>query len=343
MEKQCIGIDVSKDSLDCCLGFSDAAHNQRFLRTRRFDNNHNGFAELLKWVKCSKRAGEPLFVMEATGVYYENLAYYLSSKGKDLSVLLPNLVKHYARSRNVKTKTDGRDAQVICQLGLERNHRLWEPPTKMMREIKSLAREYRELKSKITQSKNQLHAHTSAHSCPTGTKRRLEKLIALLELQALEIETELRTLTMADPLFHQRMQNVCTIPGVAFLTAICIVAEANGFLLVGNARRLASYAGLDIQQNQSGNKNGKTRLSKKGNSYIRAALYMSALSAKKHNPRLKDFYQRIQERKPAKKIAVAAVMRKQLLLIYTIWKNNTGFEPDYEQKKADRIAPACTG
>ena len=140
---------------------------------------------------------------------------------------------------------------------------------------------------------------------------------------------------MSDTAFYDKINRLQTIPGVSFITIICILAETNAFALVSNAKQLVSYAGLDIQFNQSGNKLGKTKISKKGNSFIRNALYMPALCSSRYNPAMKEFYLRLVEKKPAKKIAVTAVARKLLILIYTLWKNESEFEFNY--KKVGRL------
>ena len=132
---------------------------------------------------------------------------------------------------------------------------------------------------------------------------------------------------MSDSSLYDKIAKLNTIPGISFMTIISILAETNAFVLVENAKQLVSYAGLDIQHNQSGLKDGKTRISKKGNSFIRNALYMPALCASRHNPDMKTFYTRLIERKPAKKIGITAVARKLLILMYILWKNNTEFEP----------------
>ena len=343
MEKHCVGIDVTMDFLDCCFGTSDSFQNQKFGKSKRFGNTQEGFKELLKWVNQQKLVTELVFVMEATGVYYEHLAYFLSEHECNLSVLLPNIVKHYSKSLNVKTKTDCKDSEVLCRLGLERKLVNWNMPTKIMRNLKFFSREYREIKYKINQIKNQLHARQHSHDCPSSTEKRMNRQLALLETQVVEIEAELRVLVMSDSEFYEKIQKVCSIPGVSFITVVCIVAETNAFALITNTRQLASYAGLDIQQNQSGNRIGKTRISKKGNSFIRHSLYMPALCASRFNPIMKDFYNNLKDRKPAKKIAVTAVARKLLVLIYILWKNNDVFNSSYEQKKVDRVAPAHTG
>lgn len=331
--KQCIGIDVSKDTLDCCIGSTNPGQEQTFSKTKKFSNTEGGFRELLKWVKIRDKTSETLFVMEATGVYYENLAYWLHDHDQKLCVLLPNKVKHFAKSLNIKTKTDDRDARLLSQLGLERKLNCWNMPSKMMREIKFLSREYRETKAKLVQIKNQLHARNHSYDCPINIEKRLKKQISLLETQLLEVEAELRVQAMSDSKLYDKIASLNTIPGISFITIVCILAETNAFSLVDNAKQLVSYAGLDIQHNQSGLREGKTRISKKGNSFIRNALYMPALCASKHNPTMKEFYNQLSERKPAKKIGITAVARKLLILLYILWKNNTEFDPLYEQQK----------
>lgn len=342
MERHCVGIDVSMDFLDCCFGTSDSLQNQQFGKSKKFTNNAKGFKELLEWTNQQLIFKEVVFVMEATGIYYEHLAYFLSGHDLRISVLLPNMVKHYSKSLNVKTKTDQKDAALLCKMGLERKLSHWNMPTKIMRDLKFLSREYREVKYKTNQIKNQIHARNHSHGCPSSTQKRMKKQLALLETQAVEIEAELRVLAMSEADFYQKIQKLCSIPGVSFITVICIIAETNAFALIKNTRQLASYAGLDIQQNQSGYRIGKTRISKKGNSFIRYALYMPALCSSRFNPVMKAFYDNLKDRKPAKKIALIAVARKLLILMYILWKNDQEFDQDYEKRKADRITPACT-
>jgi transposase len=324
--KQSIGIDVAKDSLVCCIGSLNEGDKQTFSKTKSFTNDKSGFDQLLSWATFSTFE-DIIFVMEATGVYYENLAYYLDAHDKKLSVLLPNKVKHFAKSLNIKTKTDGVDALLLSRLGLERQLTQWKMPSKQMREIKFLSREYREAKAKLIVTKNQLHAKEHSYGCPPSVVKRLKKQISFLEMQLLEIEAELRTTAISDSSLYDKIAKLSTIPGVSFMTVISILAETNAFVLVENAKQLVSYSGLDIQHKQSGLKDGKTRISKKGNSFIRNALYMPALCASRHNPDMKVFYTRLIERKPAKKIGITAVARKLLILMYILWKNDTEFDP----------------
>lgn len=341
--KQSIGIDVSKDCIVCCLGsLMEENLSPVFSKTKSFSNDPEGFSQMLSWISPN-RCSELVFIMEATGIYYENLAYWLDSRDEKVSVLLPNKTKYFAKSLNIKTKTDSVDALLLSRIGLERKHEYWSIPSKLMREIKFLSREYRETKAKLVVIKNQLHAKMHGYGCPVSVEKRLRRQISLLETQLLEIEAELRTTAMSDSSFYDRILKVSTIPGISFMTIICILAETNAFALVKNAKQLASYAGLDVQHNQSGAKEGKTRISKKGNSFIRNALYMPALCATIHNPDMKVFYNRLIERKPAKKIGVTAVARKLLVLIYTLWKNETEFNHNFLNESRQILKPAYTG
>lgn len=332
--KHSIGIDVSKDSLMCCIGMADD-HSHSFGKSKIFRNDFDGFQALFEWCGLTP---DSVFVMEATGVYYENLAYFLDDKGCHLSVVLPNKIKYYTKSLNVKTKTDGVDAKVLSRFGLERPLTLWHMPSPMMREIKFLSREFREIKAKLIVIKNQLHARNHSAGCPQSAQNRLKRQIVLLEGQLLEIEAELRMAVSNDPVLAEKISKIETIPGIGFMSITCILGETNAFALVSNLKQLASYAGLDVEHRQSGNKEGKTRISKKGNALIRQAVYMPALCASVHNPEMKTFYQRLIARKPAKKIAVTALARKLLLLTYVLWKNDEVYDPNKIRniKKVDK-------
>lgn len=332
--KESIGIDVSKDHLDCSIGTKDILNNVEILARIQVKNNLKGFQKLQRWVKDHTNSTSIIYVMEATGVYYENVAFWLNEHDQVLSVLLPNVVKYYAKSLNVKTKTDDKDAEVLSRIGLERALKPWKIPTQHLRELKLLCREYLELKDKLTASKNQLHARKHSHECPNSIIKRLQRQIDFLEVQVAEVEAELRVTAMKDSRFYEKLKSTCTIPGVGFITALCVIVESNGFALNTNAKQIVSYAGFDVSHNQSGKKQGKSKISKKGNRFIRKALYMPAMSAKLHNPEMKTFFDRLSEKKPAKKIAVTAVARKLLILIYILWKKEAEYDSEYKHQAA---------
>ena len=117
-------------------------------------------------------------------------------------------------------------------------------------------------------------------------------------------------------------------------TVACVIAETNGFAAITSIKQLQSFAGYDVQLRESGKWKGKTRISKKGNSYIRHALYFPAYTIIKHSSHHKAFYDKLYNNKGKSLIAATAVQRKLLGLIYTLWKNDTYFDPDYVHKNA---------
>jgi len=322
-----LGIDVSKDKIDCCLSQMDSNRNAKVLAIKLFSNDVRGFKSLVDWTVSNSKTGIPLtVVLEATGVYYENLAhYFFSNSNYTISVLLPIKAKYYFKSLDLKTKTDKVDAQMLAQFGLERRLPVWEPISSTIRPIKQLSREYRDLKTQINRLKNRLHAKKHAYQTNPLVIKLINENIKLIERQFLQIEAELQELVHSDSYLSDKIDRICSIPGIGFMTAICIVAETNGFKLMRNSKQLCSYAGLDVKHNISGSKSGKSTLSKRGNKYIRHALYMSALTASRRIPRLSDFYQRINDKNKCKKIGLLAVSRKLLVLTYTLWRKDEDF------------------
>jgi transposase len=330
--KQVIGIDVSKDTLAVCYGFSTVTQTISYSKPCSFKNDLSGFTKLWQWVEELKDETLDLcFVMEATGVYYENLAYFLSSSGQVVHVLLPNKTKHFAKSLDIKSKTDEIDSKMLTQIGLERKLIKWQPQLENLHTIKQLCREYKDLKEKLTVIKNQLHAKEHAYNTSKQILKRLKTQAKLLETQLLQVEYELKEMCSDDEELNDKISKIQTIPGLSFITIITIIAETNAFQLIENSKQLCSYCGLDVVHNQSGLFKGKSKISKKGNRFIRRALFMPALCAIQHNPTLKEFYDKLVDRKKVKKVGITAVIRKMLVLTYTLWKNNTEFEIDYKK------------
>ena len=333
--RQHVGIDISKDSFMACIAFQKSDLSIQIKSTKKFDNNLVGYEKLQTWMTSFIHPELAIsLTMEATGVYYENLAYYLFEKKMTVNVLLAKQVKHYALSLNIKTKTDESDAKVIAQIGLERKLRAWSPSSPILRDIKLLVREREDLMDENKAIKNQLHALNHCKTPPKNIIDRLTKRIDFINQQLLEIEQEIKTTVQTDPTLDEKIKNVCTIKGVSFITAIIVVAETNGFALTSNQRQLVSYSGYDIVQNQSGTSlNSKTKISKKGNKRIRKALYFPAISASQHDPKHKAIYTRIHQTTTIKMKGAVAIQRRLLILIYTIFKSNVPYDENYQTNK----------
>lgn len=332
--KQIVGIDIGKDNFYACYKIQSDSNKVVIKGTKSFDNTTLGMKSFYYW--CLKRKNTPtvpiVFVMEATGVYYEELAYFLHHKKELVSVQLAQKIKYFAKSCNLKTKTDKVDSVMIAQFGIEKNligTDLWTPPSKDFKIIRDLSREHTNLVQAQTGAKSQLHALKTAHNTYKEVLKLKEKEIKFYQNQICLIEKEIVRLVESNPELKDRIAKIETIKGIGFLTVIKILAETNGFLLFKNIRQLVSYAGLDVVEKESGKYRGKTKISKKGNARIRSALYMPAMSASLHNSNLKEFYERINEGRTIKRQGLIAVMRKLLILIYTLWKKNENYLEDY--------------
>lgn len=335
--KQVVGIDVAQKELVVCLGKMQDDWAPTLIASRSFANTIKGFDALVSWVtKTLEPATELRYVMEATGVYHEKLAYYLSAKRAAVSIVVPNKISNYSRSLQTKTVTDKTASQAIALFGLERKLDDWQPPQPIYKRLRQLTRERDQLVTERTVLKNQLHAEKAEADPSAESILRMKKRIILLNKQEEEVKAEIGVLLKSDLALRARVKNICTMPGVGVLTAVTVLAETNGFELIRNKRQLTSYAGLDVQEKQSGTSvRGKSHISKRGNKYLRKALYMPALSLIRCDDRYKAIFSRLVSRHGIKMKAAVAIQRKMLEMIYILDKTNQEYDPAYLTKKLE--------
>jgi transposase len=330
--KQCLGIDVSMKKIDCCLSFYTEELKVKVVSTSTFDNNPAGFVKLREWLNKKQDNGLVIYVnMEATGTYHEEAAYFLAGIGYRLSVIQPAKGKQYARSLDEKNKTDKIDAAMLARMGLERELTLWSRPNETLRILKRMSRERISLIRDRNALTNQLHALNHSFEAFQDSVERLNERVALATKQLAQIEAQMRARVESDPELSVKSKHAVTIPGVNFVTAITVIAETDGFANIGNRRQLVSYVGLDVVMKESGTLSWRPRISKRGNAYIRAGLYMAAVSSIIHNKTLKLYFNRLKENGKPGKTGIVALERKLLILIYTLYKNEQVFQTDYQQ------------
>ncbi|MFK7906637.1 MAG: IS110 family transposase [Chitinophagales bacterium] len=333
--KQNIGVDISKDDFKACFYHLEASGRKVIKGTRTFKNTLARFKAFLKWIEKKRIKNlEVHITLEATGVYYENLTHFLHSNDYFVSVVLPNQSKAYAQSLNLKTKTDKVDAKMLGQLGIERNLFRWKPTSNQIRKLKQLTRDRANLLEEKTALSNKLHALAHSFEADKGVIKRAKQRLNLLKKQIKQVEKDILTTVQADDVLQKKIDNICKIKGLGMVTVATIIAETNGFELFTSRSQLISYAGYDVVQKQSGTSiNGKTRISKKGNSHIRRAMYFPAICMVKHEPAFKQLFERVLERSGIKMKGYVAVQRKALILIYALFKNDEVYNPNYQQNK----------
>lgn len=329
--KQVLGIDVAQKELVVSLGRIYDDLETELYSGKAFANKESGFIALLKWVK--KHSDETVavrYVMEATGIYHESLAYFLDEQGQELSIVLPNKISNYMRTLDGKTITDKTASAAITRFGLERKLDKWKKPKQIYRTLKQLTRERDQLVLERTVIKNQLHAEEAEALPNKGSLSRLNERMKLINKQEKTIKEEIKVAIDQEPEVKQIVDLICSIPGISILTAAIILGETNGFELIRNKRQLASYAGFDIKEKESGTSvKMKPRISKKGNRHLRKALHLPALCAIKYNDRFKAIFARLVAKHGIKMKAAVAVQRRLLEMAYTLYKTNKKYDNDY--------------
>lgn len=339
--KWAAGIDVSKDQLEAEFGTKTIGDQFSFSRSRSFSNSKGGFNKLIEWVEQKTEATDQVwFILEATGVYYEELAWFLHAQGRKVCLLVATRARHYAESLPIKSKTDPIDAGILARYGLERAPRRWQPTCGKLRAIKALLRERAALQDERTRLANRRHAAQTAWNHPEATLRRLTAHIAYIDQDLQAIEDQLEALWTAEQALAEPIPRIAEVNGLKPITILTVLAETNGFALRPNRNQLASYSGLDVVLDESGQRSGATRISKHGNAHIRRALYMPAVSASQHNRALSTFYDRLVEKYSTdeKQKAIVAVMRKLLLLIHSLWKSGQDYDPDFHYQQIIKAA-----
>jgi transposase len=330
--KQNIGVDISKDDYKVYFYQLFEDQSRRIKASRTFKNNLSGSKDFLRWVQKHRSSSCPVYLtIEATGVYYEELVHFLDAQTDfRLSVILPNMSKAYGKSLNIKTKTDKVDAKLLGQMGLERELSIWKPISEKIRPIKQLCRERVSLLEEKNGLANKLHALSHSFSPAKQTITRLKGRIKQIQRQIKQVELQLEKLVDEDKQLKEQIDNIAAIKGLSLISIATIIAETGAFELFSSRKQLTSYAGYDIVERQSGSSiKGKTKISKKGNRFIRRVLHFPAIMVVKYHPQFRNLYQRVLQKTGVKMKALVAVQRKLLLLIYTLFKKKQAFIPDF--------------
>lgn len=342
--KQVVGIDVAQDELVVCLSrlyivLSSGEVITDLYAHKSFPNTKRGFSSLIGWVKKNTDPQVSVrYVMEATGVYHEKLAYFLDDRNLAVSIILPNKISNFARTLDTKTVTDKTASEAIALFGLQRELKPWKRPEPIYKKLRQLTRERDQMMQEKNRVSNQLHAEKTEADPNASSVKRMNTRMRLLKKLISEVESEIKAMIKADKDVAEKVKRICTIPGIGHITAVTILAETDGFALIRSKRQLTSYAGLDVKEKQSGTSvKGKPKISKRGNRHLRKVLYMPSLSAVRYNHKQKDLYARLVSKHGLKKKAGVAVQRKLLELSYILTKNQTDFDPEYETKKINTI------
>lgn len=313
-----LGIDISKDSFHLELSINEK------LRHRKFANRKEGFGELRAWL-AKHKATQVHACLEATGPYSEALALYLHQQGHTVSVVNPVQIKAFGQSELRRNKDDRPDAGLIRRFCEKQRPAPWTPPPVHLRELQALTRHLENLIETRQQQINRLEA--------TNTKnvaKSLRKLVAHLDAEIKRTEQQIDDQVDRHPDLKQQSELLESIPGVGKRTAAKLLAEITDISQYKSARQVAAYAGLTPRNNRSGTIRGKTRLSKTGNARVRKALFFPAIVAKRHNPIVRAFCERLSRNGKNKMQVIGAAMRKLIHIVFGVLKSGKYFDPSHE-------------
>ena len=312
-----IGLDVSKDSLDVCLLSADKRHE------KQFTNDAAGHRQLVRWAHALAKEGCCHFCLEATGPYSRDVALFLLEKEQKVSVINPARIRFFGLAQNQGNKTDKADARLIAQYCRMQCPPPWRIAAPEVRLLQEMVRRLHALSELAAQEKNRVQAAGQSKAVLASTKR----VVAALNKELLRLRQEVRAHVKAHVDLQRDSKLLQSIPGIGEITSWDILAEMPDVAEFDSAQSVAAYAGLAPREQRSGSSVRKaTQLSKRGNSRLRKAFYFPAVSAMQWNPLVKAHYERLREKGKPKMVALAACMRKLLMICYGVLKHQKPFD-----------------
>lgn len=324
------GIDVSAKSFDLSIRSQGKSG-----KAQSFKQAHSDFERVEKILR--KKAVE-LVVMEATGIYYLDLAVHLVNAGLNVAVINPVSGKRFAELKLSQVKTDAADAALLAEYAQVMNPPVWAPPKPEYMALKDIGRQINRLTKDKVKAKNRLHALLSKTSQPILIEV-VKDSIEVYEKRIERLTQAALSLIEADESLNHIYLCFIAAKGIGQASAIAILAEFVVLPTNMKAKQVSRYSGLDVRLSQSGTSvKGASRISKAGNAYLRSTLYMPAMSAVRYDPNAKQFKENLTSRGKTKLQANVAVMRKYLTGLWAVYKEGQAFDSsklfNFESKNA---------
>jgi transposase len=321
MERFCVGIDVSAKKLDAAW-----RGKTRQAERETFENTSLGHRDLIRLLK--KRAGEKVIrvVIESTGVYGIDLALALDRAAFEVMVANPRASANFAKATMQRSKTDRLDCVMLLEFAEQMTFRQWQAPSAVQLQVRTISRRVHALMSTIRDEKNRMHAANQVDGTEI-VKRSIRATIKALEKQVQELRAAALRLIQSDEVLARRNELLLTVKGIGQISAIAILAELAVLPSDMTDRQWVAHAGLDPRECESGTSlRMPVRISKRGNKYLRSALYLPARVACRFEPGVASFASRLRERGKKPLQIHVAVMRKLLHSIHAMFANDQDFD-----------------
>lgn len=302
-----IGIDVSKAKLDIKYDESST------LLT--ITNQVDDYKKLNRYFPKDKRS--VLVLLEATGGYETAIVKWLLSKNIPTAVVNAKRVRDYAKASGQFAKNDRIDAGIIREYGqlfVKKLH-IKQSRSKLEEQIEELTRRRKQLVS----IRNKERQHLATIQNKEGQSS-IKRAIKFYNNEIDKLQEKLSAALKKDEKLQAKAKLLQTVKGIGLVTTYTLLGELPELGQVDN-KQIAALAGVAPFCRDSGSMKGK-RTIWGGRAQVRTALYMAALSASKYNPAIKSFYERLIAKGKTKKVALVACMRKLLIIMNTMVKNN---------------------
>jgi len=307
-----VGIDISKNILDVHL----LPENKQY----QFAYEHKKIRALIKMLKKHNPA---LIVMEATGGYEISAALKIADAKLPLAVVNPRQVRDYARAIGQLAKTDAIDAYVIARFARDVRPEAREPLSFDQLQFKELVSRRQQLIEMRTAEKNRL-SRAFSDQVING----INSVIATLDAQIKAIDEQMNNEIKNNPTWRKKVELITSVPGIGDKTAhtLLFTLPELGKL---NRRQIAALVGVAPMNRDSGTMRGK-RCITGGRAMVRKALHMPTLSAStRWNKQLNAFYTRLLANGKKHSVALTACMRKLVITLNSMLKNNRSYDPDF--------------
>jgi transposase len=291
-----------------------------------FANDSAGHRKLIR--RLTRTKAQARVCLEATGIYHLDLALALDqAKNVEVMVANPRTTKDFARAQLRRSKTDRTDAASLLEFVRRMDFTVWAPPNFSILALRVLSRRIQALLVTRAQEKNRCHADQAVEATPPAIRESIER-----HIEAINAEIEFLTAAAleevrADPLLEQRFDHLISVKGIAQASAVTLLAELSVLPADMSARQWVAHAGIDPRHRESGTSvKAAVRISKVGNRHLRAALFLPAMVAAQHEPRVRAFYEMLLARGKKPMQALVAVMRKLLHAIHGMFHHDADFE-----------------
>jgi len=318
-----IGIDVASESLMISIYDGKEHHIEELVYTKAAIKK-----VLIKPFVNQKQ--QIIIVMEGTGVYHTSVAYQLVNEDFKVCVVNPLIIKRYIQMHLSRIKTDKSDAKFIAEYGYEYQHKLsyFTPKKEEQTHVDNIIKALDDLLIQKNVCTSQLHALTKQVNYSKEAARSYQRHQKFLQQEIRKLESHLDT--YLSTYFSDNYKLLQSIPGVGLKISATILSAYGSFENFQNAKQACSFAGMAPSPYESGTSvKGKSRISKRGNPFIRKMLFMGALSATSYNPLIKQHYKRLVASGKPKMSAMNASAHKLLRIIFGVLKSGKPFDINY--------------